>query len=169
APLALMDAAAMLRGARAVDLDGARLVLPSPAAALLALVWHDQFHDGDHWHGWLDLRHLRDVAVLSRAAEMDWSVVAAGPRDGLTRAALASHLLAARDLFDADVPPELVRGAWPRLQHRRRRLQARAPRLAPLLTAGCLLVEAPAALKHFASRARAAGEARVAPAERLAN
>jgi hypothetical protein len=169
APIALLDTAHMFRTARTLMWDGARLQVPSPATALLALVWHDQFHDGDYWHGWLDLRHLSDIAALSHSPDMDWDAVAAGPQDRLTRAALASHLLAARDLFGANVPHSLVRGVWPRLQHQRRLLQARAPVLAPLLTGVWLLAEAPAALKRFAGRAQAAGEARIGALERLAN
>ncbi len=86
-------------------------------------ILHDQFHDGDYWRGGFDLRHLNDIAKLSR--RVDWSEFEALCASGLTRNAAGEQLLAAARLMRARVPRRLVDRRMVRLQHDRRMAQFR--------------------------------------------
>ena len=59
-----------------VSVDGLRAIRPLSAVQIFFLVLHDQLHDGDYWRGGFDLRHLVDIASLSRAPEcVDWGLL----------------------------------------------------------------------------------------------
>lgn len=113
--------------------DGVRAKTPSPALQVFLMVLHDQFQDGGYWRGEFVLRHLMEIAGLSRQpGAIDWSVVDGLADTRLVRNAVDAQLLAARRLFGA-VTPRRAGHPWARLQHARLLAQFRWPRLNPLL------------------------------------
>ena len=116
--------------------DGASARVPSPTFRALHLILSDQLQEGDYWTGCLDLRHLHDLAILAEGPGIDWPLLAAAMPDRHGRNVLAAQLLTLKRLFGAAVPPELCRGAWPRLQAWRRMAQLRPLAGAPLRAAG---------------------------------
>jgi len=114
---------------------GGRALVPGPELQIYFLVLHDQFHDGDFWRGGFDLRHLIDIALLSRRG-VDWALLKSLCRTRLVWNALTAQLEAARRLAGADIPPKVV-GTAGRLHYRRHLAQYRNPILAlPLAAIG---------------------------------
>ena len=103
---------------------------------------HDQIKDGDWWLGGLDVRHLYQLAELTRSPEgIDWRALTSAMPDQLARDALESQLIALREMFGIAIPRKsALSGRFlPRWQHARRIFQARHPVIsAPLRAAGCL-------------------------------
>jgi hypothetical protein len=121
-----------------IEADGALMRLPCGALQVYLTMLHDQLHDGDYWSGRQNLRHLLDIADLAAAGTVDWDVLESLPPTSLTRNALHTQLVDAHWLTGAAIPRQVLRRAWPGLQHRRRRLQVAHPWLAApgaLLTA----------------------------------
>lgn len=116
-----------------VGWDGVRARAPSPALQIFLLVLHDQFEDGGYWRGKFVLRHLMDIADLTRQpAGVDWSVVAGLANTRLVRNTTDAQLLAAASICGAVVPGTAQR-PWVRLQYARIQAQFEWPRLKPLL------------------------------------
>jgi hypothetical protein len=116
-----------------VSWDGVRAKAPSPALQVFLLVLHDQFQDGGYWRGEFVLRHLLEIAALSRQpGGVDWSVVAKLAQTRLVRNVTDAQLLAAAAICGALVP-KTARRPWVRLQHARLRAQFAWPHLNPLL------------------------------------
>jgi hypothetical protein len=114
--------------------------LPLPAYQALILIVHDQFQDSDYWTGNIDLRHLLDLCELANSPEgIDWKLLSALSSSRLYRNALETQLIALHSLFHVDVPRELLTRFIPRLQFRRRLVQARLPFLRVALFAANLL------------------------------
>jgi hypothetical protein len=109
--------------------------IPLPTYQALILIIHDQFQDCDYWTGNIDFRHLLDLCELASSAEgIDWKLLASLSSSRLYRNALETQLVGLHSLFDVDVPRELLTRLIPRLQFRRRLIQARLPFLRrPLL------------------------------------
>lgn len=157
---------------RTVAWNGVHARAPAAEVTVFLTILHDQFHDGDYWRGGFDLRHLHDIARLSRRG-VDWSEFETLCGSGLVRNAAGEELLAAARLMRARVPRRLVDGRVVRLQHDRRMAQFRWPRLRlPLVLVG-LVLEAPNLLAHRAEnrrgRRRVLNETRyaVSPRDRL--
>jgi hypothetical protein len=110
--------------------DGLRAKAPSATLQVFLLVLHDQFHDGGYWRGRFALRHLVDIAALSR--HVDWSVIAGLAKTRLVRNAIDVELRAAVALCNARAPITAQR-PWVRLQHARRLAQFAWPRFEGLL------------------------------------
>jgi len=107
---------------------GGRARVPVPAIQILVLVLHDQFHDGDYWRGGFDLRHLIDIAELSRAPQpVDWLMLDALCKTSLVRNALGTQLLAVEQFLGAAMPPVFTGGRWVRFQHQRHMWQFAYP------------------------------------------
>lgn len=105
-----------------------KVLVPCPALELLILVLHDQLHDGDYWTGRIELRHLLDMARLTKApASVDWDLLASLVPGKLTQNALETQLVTMCRLVGGHVPSRMRNRLWPRLQHRRRMLQIRLP------------------------------------------
>jgi hypothetical protein len=116
-----------------VSWDGVRARAPSAALQIFLLVLHDQFQDGGYWRGKFVLRHLMDIAALSRqAGGVDWSVLAGLANTRLVRNATDAQLLAAASVCGA-LAPSTAQRPWVRLQYARLRAQFEWPRLQPLL------------------------------------
>ena len=130
---------------------GTRATVPAPAAQILFMVLHDQFHDGDYWRGGFVLRHLVDIGELSRAPQsVDWLLLDELCKTSLVRNALGAQLVAAERFLGAAVPPRLTHRAWVRFQHQRHLWQFMYPRLsAPLSLIGAV-TEWPNLLAHRA-------------------
>ena len=59
---------------RAIEFAGLKARLPRPELQILILSLHDQIHGGNFWMGGFSLRHLIDIAKLTKGAEpIDWS------------------------------------------------------------------------------------------------
>jgi hypothetical protein len=113
--------------------DGLRARAPSPALQVFLMVLHDHFQDGGYWRGEFVLRHLMEIAALSRRPEgVDWAVVARLAQTRLVRNVTDSQLLAAASLFGA-LTPATARRPWVRLQYARLCAQFSCPGLSPLL------------------------------------
>jgi hypothetical protein len=112
--------------------DGVRARAPGPALQIFLLVLHDLFQDGGYWRGEFSLRHLLEIAALSRRPEgVDWTLLdrLAGTR--LVRNVTDAQLFAAAAMCGALAPPT-ARRSWVRLQHARRRAQFGWPSLSGL-------------------------------------
>jgi hypothetical protein len=133
-PEGLARAAMAVRGqTMRVGWDGVRAKALSPALQIFLLVLHDQFQDGGYWRGEFVLRHLLEIAALSRQpGGVDWSVVARLANTRLVRNATDAQLLAAATICGA-LAPEAAHRPWVRLQHARLRAQFGWPYLNPLL------------------------------------
>lgn len=133
-PEALARAAMAVPGQTlSVSWDGVRAKAPSPALQVFLLVLHDQFQDGGYWRGEFVLRHLLEIAALSREpGGVDWSVVARLAPTRLVRNVTDAQLLAAATICGA-LTPKTARRPWVRLQHARLRAQFAWPHLNPIL------------------------------------
>jgi hypothetical protein len=119
----------------AIEWDGLRAKAPSPALQIFLMVLHDQFQDGGYWRGEFPLRHLLEIAELTRRSEgVDWPLLAKLAPTRLVRNALDAELLAAGRMCGA-LTPRSARRLWIRFQHGRRRAQFGWPRLSPALRA----------------------------------
>jgi hypothetical protein len=123
-----------------VQIGRGKAYVPSATFQALILIAHDQFQDNDYWTGNVDLRHLlqlRDLATSSQG--IDWEKLLALMPDRLARNAVETQLVALFDLLRVDVPLKMRSGFIPRLQQRRRLLQAKFPALRlPMLCLGIL-------------------------------
>jgi hypothetical protein len=107
---------------RDTALAHARLNVPSAELQVLISVWHDQWHDGHFWRGGFHLRHLMDMALLTRApGGVDWDEVLALCESGPLRVAARTQALAARRIAGAHVPDKVVKGVC-KLAYQRQRL-----------------------------------------------
>lgn len=112
-----------------IQWDGLRAKAPSPALQVFLLVLHDQFQDGGYWRGEFALRHLLDIAALSRfPGGVDWTIGEELARTRLVRNARDAQLLSAAKFCDALAPPSAGR-TWVHLQHARRCAQFAWPSL----------------------------------------
>jgi hypothetical protein len=146
-----------------VIVDGLRAMRPVPAVQIFFIGLHDQLHDDDYWRGGFDLRHLVDIASLSRAPEpVDWGLLERLCRTAFVRRALETQLFAARRFAGAAIPERIIARDWTKLQHWRHELQFRYPRFAIPLAVMGLISELPSFLAHHsedrAGRRRVLGE-----------
>lgn len=163
APVPRVEAQDIGRHCVPVRIDAGEALLPSPAAQALMLIVHDQLQDRDYWRGLTDLRHLLDLDQLARTPSgIDWAALAAWFPPGYPRRALQTPLVTANALLGTPVPPDLLRGWRPRLQHKRRLLQARRPYLRIPLTLLSLALDPPS----LETWARESIQRRSAPARR---
>ena len=133
-PEALARAAMAVPGQTlSLSWDGVRAKAPSPALQVFLLVLHDQFQDGGYWRGEFVLRHLLEIAALSRQpGGVDWSVVAGLAQTRLVRNVTDAQLLAAATICGA-LAPKTARRPWVQLQHARLCAQFAWPHLNPIL------------------------------------
>jgi hypothetical protein len=114
--------------------------VPLPTYQAFILIVHDQFQDSDYWTGNIDLRHLLDLCAMAGTAEgIDWKLLSAMSSSRLYRNALETQLVALHSLLDVDVPRKLLTRLIPRLQFRRRLIQAHIPFLRRAFLAIALL------------------------------
>lgn len=111
----------LIAQAREASWHGVCVRVPSLRHRLLHLILHDQLHDRDYFTGQADLRHVLDIArLMDRLCSEDVAdVVRRLADDGLAGAA-QTHLLAARDLFDAPFPTAARPSLLTRYLHKRR-------------------------------------------------
>jgi hypothetical protein len=134
-----------------VSIDGLRAIRPLSAVQIFFLVLHDQLHDGDYWRGGFDLRHLVDIASLSKAPEaVDWCLLERLCATGLVRNALESQLIAAERIAGAVIPPHLTSRRWAQLQHWRHILHFSYPWATVPLAVGGAISESVTLLSHRA-------------------
>ena len=118
----------ILEHSRLTSIGRGTAYIPTATLQALVLIIHDQFQDYDYWIGGIDVRHLLDLRDLSNSPEgIDWDQLAALSPSKLARNAVESQLIALAELFRVDVPLRMRRRLIPRLQFRRRLLQARYP------------------------------------------
>lgn len=119
-------------------------LLPSPTFQVLVLILHDQLQDRDYRRGLIDLRHMLDIEALAKLpGGVDWDFLSSLFPIGYPRTALQTQFLTLRNLLDIGVPLRLTGGWWPRLQYRRRIVQANRPYLMDLLTLFTLALDPP--------------------------
>jgi hypothetical protein len=146
------------RHCRRTEWCGVRAWTPEPAVQAFFLVLHDQFHDGDYWRGGFSLRHLTDIAELSRGPEpLDWGLLHRLAKVRLVENALDAELIAAQRIAGADVPEPILRRRWARLQHARHMAQFTWPLLSLPLAGLGMLSEG----VNFAAHKRADAAARL--------
>ncbi|WP_176599085.1 nucleotidyltransferase family protein [Sphingobium aromaticivastans] len=127
-----------------VGVGSGEALLPSPTAQALILILHDQLKDRDYWRGLVDLRHVLDIVALARTPEgIDWDLLSSWFPERQPQTALRTQLVTIEALLGIGVPPRLIRGWWPRLQHRRRMVQANWSVLGPVFTLLTLALDPP--------------------------
>jgi Uncharacterised nucleotidyltransferase len=132
-----------------VSIDGLRALRPFSALQIFFLVLHDQLHDDDYWRGGFDLRHLVDIASLSKTPEpVDWRLLERLCSTAFVRHALETQLIAAQRFAGAAIPQRFIARDWTKLQHWRHELQFRYPRFAILLAVIGVMSELPSFLAH---------------------
>ncbi|HEX6866599.1 MAG TPA: hypothetical protein VF122_05150, partial [Caulobacteraceae bacterium] len=138
------------RHTRAMDWNG-RVRTPSPAHQIYLMCLHDQFHDGGYWRGGFDLRHLHDIAELTRLpGGVDWQALEAVIPTRLVRNAVHAELIAAREIAGAVIPERIGRRWAPRLQYRRHLAQHTHPGWNVVLAGLGLALEWPNVPQHRA-------------------
>ena len=142
------------RHSRALDIAGSRVRLPTPLAQIVLLLLHDQFQDGDYWRGLMDLRHLLDIAKLSRTSPIDWNELRGLFASGYERNAVDTQIVTADALLGLDRPATSGVGWMARIQFARRHFQLGREYLAGPLTLLTLISE----LAHYRSWDRFGGE-----------
>lgn len=117
-----------------------RAYLPSATYQAFMLIIHDQFQDHDYWIGGIDLRHLLDLRSLTMSSGgIDWATLTSLASGKLARNAIETQLLLMASLLKTEIPASAGARIIPRLQCRRRLLQARFSWLRyPLLSLGIL-------------------------------
>jgi hypothetical protein len=134
-----------------ISIDGLRASCPVPAVQIFFLVLHDQLHDGDYWRGGFDLRHLVDIAYMSKAPQsVDWDLLERLCCTGLVRNALESQLIAAERIAGAIIPVHLTIRRWAQLQHWRHIMQFSYPWTTVPLAVGGAISESVTLLTHRA-------------------
>jgi Uncharacterised nucleotidyltransferase len=126
-----------------IELEGGKVLVPSPTTQLLFNIVHDQLHDRDYWRGLIDIRHLAEMPALI-AAGVDWDALCAFFQSRSAKNALEIQLRTALHFFDVEIPRHLCGGTWAKLQVLRREWQLRHPRLFEPLTMLTLAVDPPA-------------------------
>ena len=123
-----------------ISVDGGSAYVPHVTYHALILIVHDQFQDYDYWTGKIDVRHLLDLRDLVNSPEgIDWDLLISFVPNKLARHALETQLITLSTLLDVAVPAHLLTRVIPRLQFRRRLLQAKHPSLrTPLMSLGLL-------------------------------
>lgn len=91
-----------------LEVEGARVLVPSPNARALHIIVHDMMKEGDYWRLRIDLRHLLDLHRLAQTPEFHWGEMAALLADDRGRRALEVEAVALHRLFAVPVPPHLL-------------------------------------------------------------
>lgn len=110
---------------RRFEWEGLRAALPSPAAQVVMLAMHDQFHERAYWRGDISLRHLLDIAAL--APQVDWDAVTRLAGERLILRAVAVQVAAAERFAGAQAQWGMVRRPAVRLHHMRQLVQFASP------------------------------------------
>jgi len=111
-----------------IRLGTAAAVVPSPELQALVLMMHDQFQDYDYWTGSIDLRHLLDLRLLIAGdGGFRRDVLMKIASSPLSRNAMETQLLLLTRLLGVHWPAHCPIRLVPKLQVRRRLLQARFP------------------------------------------
>jgi hypothetical protein len=135
------------RHCRRIDWQGGTALVPPPAIQIFFLILHDQFHDGDYWHGAFDLRHLADIAALSHS-DVEWDLLDSLCQTALLRTATDVELIAAARVAGAEVPQRYCARTWPQLVYRRHLWQFAHPRWASTAALLALAAEWRTVAKH---------------------
>lgn len=144
APRPYFDFARLAQWCAPAGVGAGEALLPSPTAQALILILHDQLQDRDYWRGLVDMRHVLDIAALARTPEgIDWDLLASWFPEGQPQSALRTQLVTIEALRSIGVPPPLIADRWPRLQHRRRMLQAHWPLFGAVFTLLTLTLDPP--------------------------
>jgi hypothetical protein len=118
----------ILKHSRLLQVGRGSVYVPTATYQALTLIIHDQFQDYDYWVGGIDVRHLVELKDLANSPEgIDWDQLASFAPSNLARNAVESQLVALAELLGVDVPIRLRSRLIPRLQFRRRLMQARFP------------------------------------------
>jgi hypothetical protein len=111
---------------------GASALVHTPTLRLTHLVVHDMIKNGGWWLGKLDIRSLFEVSQLLNANDIDWPTARAVLSGRLARNCLLSELLAASEIFGAEMPKTIITAAVQR-NHETRMLQHTGHALGPML------------------------------------
>ena len=130
----------ILENSKLTSIGAGSAYVPTAAYQALLLTMHDQFQDYDYWVGGIDLRHLLQLRDLVNSPDgLDWIRLAGYVPGKLARNALETQLIALTELLGVDVPASMRGRRIPRLQFKRRVMQARFPLARwPLLAAAVL-------------------------------
>lgn len=118
----------ILNHCRPLSVGRGSAYVPTATHQALTLIIHDQFQDYDYWLGGIDVRHLVELRELANSPEgIDWDQLVSFAPSDLARNAVETQLVALSELLGVDVPIRLRSRLIPRLQFRRRLIQARFP------------------------------------------
>ncbi|QGZ93407.1 nucleotidyltransferase family protein [Terricaulis silvestris] len=137
-----------------VSVGDFRAKLPRSELQILVTSLHDQIIDGDFWMGNFHLRHLIDIAKLTRAAaRIDWSFLATACPTPFLLDVVEIQLAAATRIAAAETPNHVGSRMWIKAQYFRIRLQYTDPMInVPLRWLGRIV-----RWRHLPSRTRVVG------------
>lgn len=139
---------------RAIDIAGLKARLPRPELQILILSLHDQIHGGNFWMGGFSLRHLIDVAKLTKREPIDWSFLMSACPTRFVRDVVETEILASQRIAGANVSQDMHWRLWAQAQYFRLKLQYIFPALnIPLRWLGRIV-----RWRHSPVRARIVGE-----------
>ena len=115
--------------------------LPTTTLQIYLTCVHDMLHDDGFWSGGFDVRHLCDIAALTKTtSSVDWSLFGRLIRSRMSRNALHSQLVAAQRIAGAEIPKTIRQSYVARLHYLRLRVQYAQPGLhLPLVVLGLAL------------------------------
>lgn len=118
----LLPAQEVFARATPFEIDGAKLLIPSPTDLANHLILHSQLHNAYKYRAFPPLRALYDLLLLTRSQPIDWETLTETYRSEGQYLTLALHLKEAERVLGMKTPIDLPLGSLGNLRWYRRRV-----------------------------------------------